>query len=393
MHVAIVGPCSPVDVAVLMNRQQATRARELPGYRGIPVSELAKSLISAGVRVTVVSTDSTISAHNVEFSGPRFRMVVQRSRVRPRDYLHDIYGAERRGMASILRDAAPDIVHAHWTYEFELAAQDSGLPHVTTAHDAPFTILRQMRDPYRTARLLVALRARPGIQTLSAVAPYLAQRWSQQMRYGRPISVIPNSIPTDALPAKRDTANHPVVLDVADAGRLKNTSTLIMAHSSVRRSIPNSELRLVGPGLGPEGATAQWAAKQGLAAGVTFVGKLSRTQLAKEYSHAWLFAHVSYEEACPMTLLEAHGAGLPIVGGVNSGGVPYLLDDGRAGWLTDVSDSRALAVTIAQLLQNGPPSIQPGATRYVEENFTPQSVTEKYLAFYERALADDRSVT
>ncbi len=393
MHVALVGPCSPVDVVGLMNRQEAPQARELPGYRGIPVSELAKNLISVGARVTVVSTDSTISAHNVEFSGPRFRMVVQRSRVRPRDYLHDIYRAERRGIASILRDVAPDIVHAHWTYEFELAAQDSGLPHVTTAHDAPFTILRRMRDPYRAARLLVALKARPGIQTLSTVAPNLAQRWSQQMRYGKPITVIPNSIPTDTLPAKSRPAKHPVVLDVADAGRLKNIPTLITAHSSVRSCVPGSELRLVGPGLGPEGATAQWAVKQGLAAGVTFVGKVSRTQLAHEYSRAWLFAHASYEEACPMTLLEAHGARLPIVGGVNSGGVPYLLDDGRAGWLTDVGDPRALASTIAHLLQNGPPAIQPGTTRYIEDNFTPQSVTEKYLAFYEGALAGDWSVS
>ena len=392
MHIALCGPMSPSGVSEMLTAEDAARAVNYPGFGGVPVYELAKGLVAYGHRVSVVTTGGSPDAAEVRFEGPQIDVYcLPRRTAGPA--IRDVYQIERRSMAEALRDAAPDIVHAHWTYEFELAAQDSGLPHVTTAHDAPFTILRRMRDPYRAARLLVALKARPGIQTLSTVAPNLAQRWSQQMRYGKPITVIPNSIPTDTLPAKSRPAKHPVVLDVADAGRLKNIPTLITAHSSVRSCVPGSELRLVGPGLGPEGATAQWAAKQGLAAGVTFVGKVSRTQLAQEYSRAWLFAHASYEEACPMTLLEAHGARLPIVGGVNSGGVPYLLDEGRAGWLTDVGDPRALASTIAHLLQNGPPAIQPGTTRYIEDNFTPQSVTEKYLAFYEGALAGDWSVS
>lgn len=385
MHVALVGPCSPADVTGLLGASDVEAALALPGYRGIPVSELAKGLVEAGHQVTVVTTDSAISAPAKEFAGPRFRLVVLRSRSRPRDYLRDFYSVERRGIAGILREAAPDIVHAHWTYEFELAAQDSGLPHVTTAHDAPFTILKQMRDPYRAARLLVALRARPGIQTLSAVAPYLAKRWRRQMRYGKPIAVIPNSIPTDALPARRHPADHPVVLEVSDAGRRKNIPTLIMAHSSVRRTVTDSELRLVGPGLGPDEAAAQWAIERGLAAGVTFVGKLSRPQLAQEYSRAWLFAHSSYEEACPMTLLEAHGARLPIVGGVNSGGVPYVLDNGRAGWLVDVGDREALAGKIAGLLANGPPSPLPGAHSYAVREFSPRAVVAAFLGLYERS--------
>lgn len=385
MHIALCGPMSPSGVSEMLTAEDAARAAHYPGFGGVPVYELAKGLVAYGHRVSVVTTGGSPDAAEVRFEGPQIDVYcLPRRSAGPA--IRDVYRIERRAMADALRGAAPDIVHAHWTYEFELAAQDSGLPHVTTAHDAPFTILRQMRDPYRAARLGVALRARPGIRHLSAVSPYLADRWRQQMRYGRAISVIPNSIPRDTFSAKRCPANHPVVLDVADAGRLKNIPSLIRAYSAVRRSVPDCELRLVGPGLGPEGVIGQWAAKQGLAAGVTFVGKLSRTQLAKEYSHAWLFAHASYEEACPMTLLEAHGAGLPIVGGANSGGVPYLLDDGRAGWLTDVSDSRALGSTIVQLIQDGPPAIPTGATRYIEENFSPQSVTDKYLALYRGVL-------
>lgn len=87
-----------------------------------------------------------------------------------------------------------------------------------------------------------------------------------------------------------------------------------------------------------------------------------------------------------MTLLEAHGAGLPIVGGVNSGGVPYVLDDGRAGWLTDVSDPRALASTLSRLIVDGPPPPPDRAVEYARKAFSPSAVAAAYMEWYVRAL-------
>jgi glycosyltransferase involved in cell wall biosynthesis len=297
--------------------------------------------------------------------------------------IRDLYRVERRTMADALRDAAPDIVHAHWTYEYELAAQDSGLPHVTTAHDAPITILRQMRDPYRAARLGVAIVARPGIRNLSAVAPYLAERWRREMAYRRPIRVIPNSIPQDALPARRDPAPHPVLLDVADSGRRKNIPGLLRAFSIVRAQRPDAELRLVGPGLGPVDPLAEESRGSGLAEGVSFLGRLGREELADEYGRAWLFVHASFEEACPMTLLEAHGAGLAIVGGRDSGGVPFVLDYGRAGTLTEVADPQAFAASILDALAEGPRGCPPPTAI---ERFAPPAVTDAYVGWYADVL-------
>ena len=162
MHVALVGPCSPVDVVDLLDGQDAVEAMQVPGHRGIPVSELSKGLVAAGHQVTVVTNDAALPSPTMEFSGRRFRIIIQRSRHRPRDYLRDLYTAERRAMAEALRAAAPDIVHAHWTYEFELAAQDPGLAHVTTARDAPWTILRHVPDAYRLARLVSPFVPAPG---------------------------------------------------------------------------------------------------------------------------------------------------------------------------------------------------------------------------------------
>lgn len=378
MHVALCGPMSPSGVAALLKPEDARRALAYPGIGGVPVYELAKGLIHAGHRVSVVTTSGSPEASAASFRGDRIEVISVRTRAAG-PAIRDLYRVERRTMADALRDCAPDIVHAHWTYEFELATQDSGLPHVTTAHDAPITILRQLRDPYRAARLGVAAVARPGIRHLSAVAPYLAERWRKEMLYRLPITVIPNSIPQDALHTGRDPAPHPILLEVADSGRRKNVAGLLRAFSIVRAQLPDAELRLVGPGLGPGDPLAEKARAEGLAEGVSFIGSLGREELAGEYGRAWLFVHASFEEACPMTLLEAHGAGLSIVGGRDSGGVPFVLDNGRAGTLTDVSEPQTFAKAILDALAGGP---KPGPPPIAIERFAPEAVAAAYVEWY-----------
>jgi glycosyltransferase involved in cell wall biosynthesis len=289
-------------------------------------------------------------------------------------------------MSDALRDAAPDIVHAHWTYEFELAAQDSTIPHVTTAHDAPITILRQLRDPYRAVRLAVAVRTRPGIRHLSTVSPYLAKRWRKEMVFRRPIEVIPNSIPTNIRPRWRRPARHPVILEVADAGKLKNVRGLLHAFASVRGAVPEAELRLVGPRLGKTEAMALWAESEGLASGVSFLGPLGRPEVAEEYGRAWLFVHASLEESFGLAILEAMASGLPVVAGRDSGGVSDVMDYGHAGWLTDVRDPRALAGAIVGLIGDGPPDPPKSAESFVVGNFSPSVVTKQYVDWYSRTI-------
>jgi glycosyltransferase involved in cell wall biosynthesis len=284
-------------------------------------------------------------------------------------------------------DARPDIVHAHWTYEYELAARDCRLPHVTTAHDAPFEILRHVRDPYRAARLLVALRARLGITDLSCVSPYLSGRWRSQMGYRRPIEVIPNVVPQDTRLVRRLPRAHPTVLDITDASELKNVKGLLRSFALVRQSIPDAELRLVGPGLAEGDDLAMWAGAAGLTSGVTFVGPTDRAGVAAELGGAWLLAHASREESFGVTVLEAVGSGLGALGSAKAGGVPYVLGDGAAGWLTDVDDPVVFARAMADLISDGPVAPPPGASLYLER-FSRDSVTASYVSWYRRVLDD-----
>ncbi len=386
MHVALVGPCSPQDVVSLLDGGDAERAARAPGYRGVPVSELAKGLVEAGHQVTVCSLDSSLERSTERYLGDGFQLLVQRARPRSRDYFRDFYAAERRGMASLLRDAAPDVVHAHWTYEFELAAQDSGLPHVTTARDAPWTILRQVPDAYRAARLAVAWRARPGIRDLVVASPYMVQAWRRQMLYKREMTVIPNMIMR--LPAGGSRKSRvPSAICVADPSPRKNIEALARSFVAVRREFASARLRVVGPELAESDALPSRLAAAGLADGIEFLGRLGREQLAAEMASAWCLVHPSLEESFGNTLVEALSLGTPVIGGRDSGAVPWVLDYGRAGDLVDVRSDVQLANALVRRFKAGPTPPPMRADELLDTRYSRETIIQLHVDAYERVSA------
>ena len=352
-RIIIVGPASPAALSSHLSGADSQRAAAIKdiggGDGGEPVSALVTALLERGFAVDLVAlTPDVTDLQHLSGPGLDVRIGPYRTRYRARDF----FAAERRAVSDLLAFASGDIVHAHWTYEFALSCERERRPVLVTAHDAPLTTLRLHRDAYRLARTILAYRARLGIRTMSAVSPYLAHRWRREMAYRRPIKVVPNI--SDGLPvaAARTTRAHPVVLDIADQGDRKNVASLIRAFSEVRRLRPNAVLRLVGPGLSPTDRLAGWARANGLDAAVEFVGPVGHSAIPYHLAEADVFAHAALEEAHPVGVCEAMHAGLPIVGGRRSGGVPWTLDEGRCGLLVDVRDPGAIAEGILRLFAN-----------------------------------------
>ena len=364
------------------------RAEEFAGFRGIPVSDLARGLILSGHEVAIV-TSAVDLQRSVEFDGPSLHLVVVPSRSRARERALDLYAAERRAIGSAARAIEADVIHAHWTYEFAWAALDDGRPTIVTAHDAPLTILRHYRNRYRAVRAVMAGIVRAKVRHLTAVSPYLAERWRRQMLYRRPIAVIPNALPAGVASIPDEQTSRPlVVLDIADSSRHKNSVGLLRAFAIARRTVPQAQLRLVGPGLGSDDAIAESARARGLDVGVTFVGPVDRTGVRDELNRASLLAHSSLEESFGLVLIEAMAAGVPVLAGHRSGGVPWVLDEGRAGVLVDVRDPDRFGAAIADMLVNPdrPRHLREVALRRVEEEFGLAHVTSLYQHVYERVI-------
>ena len=122
--------------------------------RSVPVSDLAVTLVQQGHEVTVIGIAKMRDAVLSLTSQDGVKLVYVRGRTREKLKALTFYSKERKLILEQIASIKPDVVNAHWTYEYALAAQDSGLPHVITVHDEPFEILRDFRNFYFFLRLL-----------------------------------------------------------------------------------------------------------------------------------------------------------------------------------------------------------------------------------------------
>lgn len=382
-----MGPATLQDLEYYLDRPIRSKGYPFPL---IPI--LAREYLAQGHSVVVVTTATDIDLP-LRFESGRFSLHVVNSRPRARYRAMDMFRSERLAMMRILREIDADIIHAHWTYEFALAAAHAKAgPVVATAHDSPWTILRRMPNPYRGIRAIMALWARMTVTNLTAVSPDLALKWRRQMFYRRAIEVITNPLPPVA-EGRSDPSGKAIILDIANDSRLKNVKVLLRAFARILMERPNVELRLVGAGLEPYGSLATWALKRGLSANVNFLGPLSREDVARELASASVFCHTSLEESQGVALVEAMGTGVPVIGGVDSGAVGWTLFDGKAGLLVNVKSVDAVVEALEEVLAAPLEAKQRAliAKQLVRERHDPRTIADAYLAVYDRAIAQKSS--
>ncbi|GAA1533358.1 glycosyltransferase involved in cell wall biosynthesis [Microbacterium ginsengiterrae] len=351
MHIVVAGPLNLPQLADFLSPSDGDRALQESTGNGTAPGLIVREYLKRGHRVTVVTYRQ--GEAEAEFTGPNLR-------VRRIDFSRPMWqralgrwSAEIGEVESAIRDAGADVVHSQWPYEAALAAARSGVPHLATIRDAPLTVVKSYRSPMRVIRATIAydFRLRSGKSRLSVVSPYLRDAWRHQMFDRREIDIIPNIVPLD-MTARESLATRPTILEVSDSGTRKNVRKLILAFRQVRSVIPDAELRLVGRGLDASSEIAEWAAQHGVANGVVFRGPLERDRIRAEYSRAWVHAHASREETFGNTLVEAMAAGTAVVGGRDSGAVPWVLDHGAAGELVDVEDVGSFGAALVDLLSD-----------------------------------------
>jgi glycosyltransferase involved in cell wall biosynthesis len=388
MRIAVVGPAEPRELCDLLGLERDG----IPvGLGGTPVTALVRALVNRGHFVYLVTASKSVSSPwRFRSSGLQVSVVPYRSSAKARGVT--LFRSERQALLSELARAEIDVVHAHWTYEFGWAGIADGRPCVLTTHDSPWTVLRHMPDIYRLVRLLMAIRVRLGARCVTAVSPYLARRWKRQMLYWRPIEVVPNISPalklSDVVARAGNESN--VIVDIANGSRLKNVRVLVRAFARVRESLPAARLVLVGPGLSEYGNMAAWARRRGLDDCVSFLGELSRDDVAGVLGSAALLCHPSREESQGMVFIEAMSMRRAVMGGRRSGGVAWTLFEGRAGYLTDIRRPDILAKTISDAL--GPNREKTAALalegqRLASVRYSGEVVAARYESVYSRLVA------
>jgi len=394
MHIGIA---SPLDTNLLRNLVDIPKHIQCTAV--VPyISLLIEEIVRQGHEVSVYTFSFDVDKTKV-YMGSGLKLYISPMRKRVRELGLSFYRTERLIMKEVIEGDDPEIVHAHWTYEYALAVTSTHKTHVVTAHDAPWGVLRYQMDPLRVIKLLMAYRVSFSAQHMTAVSPFTEKQWKTLMLYRGTIDIIGNGLPdkmfSNPASSERDIQSdkvHEFVLASINVGwgRRKNSRSLIQAFGEVKSIFPSASLLLFGADHGEGELAHKWAKENSLEKGIKFLGVKKHDFIMEALKRdVDLYVHPARQEQCALAILEAMSVGVPVIGGKNSGGVPWQLGYGEYGVLVDVNSPSAISEKIIEILKDKKSlqhlSIQ--AYNGCKEHFSIENVAKKYVSVYREILS------
>jgi glycosyltransferase involved in cell wall biosynthesis len=292
-----------------------------------------------------------------------------------------------RAVRRELHEIQPDIVHGQGTErDCALEAVFSGFPNVLTIHGIMRLIARVNRaTPFSFEWLAARLESFTVPRTQGVIC--ITEHTRQAVAGDRvPTWVLPNAVDDQFFEVIRAPAPEPTILCVGTICPLKNQNLLIRALDPIAAQKP---LRLVfcGAAHPADPYAREFLSLAGKRPWIEYVPWANRAGLRQHLSGADLLALPSLEDNCPMAVLEAMAAGVPVIAS-HVGGLPNLVEDGATGLLLPPNDRAGWEQAIRRLLAD-PTESQGWASAAREtamRRFHPQVVAEGHLEIYRRVL-------
>jgi glycosyltransferase involved in cell wall biosynthesis len=297
--------------------------------------------------------------------------------------------ASRSGLAAVLAEFHPDVVHLHNIYHqlspsVLRAVEEAGIPAVMTLHDyklacpsylmlagdqvcdacvdGHFThaVAKRCKGGSLPASALLAAesayqrrrRAYDPVQTFLCPSRFLADLMTRAGVYADRLQVVPNFIDAASITAKRAEGGGAIYV-----GRLspeKGVGTLVEAAGL----LPSLHVDIVGEG--PDDSALRALAERRAPGRVTFHGRLPRERvLDLVRANAVAVLPSNCNENQPMAVLEAFACGVPVVASA-LGGLPELVPD-SCGLLVPPRNPTALAEGLGAVLADPAAALSMGA--------------------------------
>jgi glycosyltransferase involved in cell wall biosynthesis len=285
-----------------------------------------------------------------------------------------------------LQEIQPDIVHGQGTERDScISAVFSGFPNVLTLHGnmrliARINRARPLSFYWLAARLEAFTIPRSnGVvcitnYTREAVASLARKTW-----------VVPNAVDASFFEIAHVPSPTIQILCVGTVDVRKNQNALIRAVDSLR---PEGKFELVFLGGARRKSaygreffelieTRPWCRYGGFA---------DRNALKQYMASASGLVLPSLEDNCPMVVLEAMAAGVPVAA-ARVGGVPDLVRHGETGLLFDPLNELSIADAMKELLENCESSMAKRAKDEAGKRFHPQIIAARHLEIYREVLS------
>ncbi|HRO30404.1 glycosyltransferase family 1 protein [Citricoccus sp.] len=173
----------------------------------------------------------------------------------------------------------------------------------------------------------------------------------------------------------------PLVVYVGRMSREKDLDALLEPMRRLRQRVPGARLAMVGSGPHVEQLRRHFDP-----AWTVFTGYMSGPELSQAYASADVFAFPSTTETLGLVALESMASGVPVVG-ARAGGVPFVIDDARTGFLVDPGDVDGWADRLGRLLADPGLRLRMGrAAREEAERHSWRAATQTLAGFYDQAI-------
>jgi glycosyltransferase involved in cell wall biosynthesis len=203
--------------------------------------------------------------------------------------------------------------------------------------------------------------------------------------FGLKAVIVPNLVDLSQFLYRQRNPLRPHLVCTRGFSPYYSVDVVVRAFVEVKNAYPEARLDLVGGG--PLEAEVRNLVADLKLTGVSFTGVASRQEIGKHYDRADIFINASWLDNMPVSIIEAYGAGTPVVT-TSPESIPYLVEHERTGLLSAVGDEKALAANVIRLLRDPALAARLAQNAYQESRkYTWDVVREQWSAVYRGLLA------
>jgi len=306
-----------------------------------------------------------------------------------RGWMRTGYQGCLRAVRKKLHELQPDIVHGQGTErDCAVSAVFSGFPNVLTIH-GNMRLVAQVNHAKLFSYYWLAARLEaftlPRSQGVVCITNYTREAVAG---LARKTWVVPNAVDGSffAVRPEINPGQPPVIVCVGHVCLRKNQNAFIRALDPLAARKP-FRLVFLGGGLPQDPYVVEFFDLLRTRPWCEHHGFVDREKLKTWLRQATLLALPSLEDNCPMTVLEAMAASVPVVA-ANVGGVPDLVADGKTGLLCDPLNAASMDGVVEKILSQPAfaRDLAVAANRQAQERFHPSVIARRHLEIYREVV-------
>jgi L-malate glycosyltransferase len=276
----------------------------------------------------------------------------------------------------------PDLIHAHfgiWAgYSAMKLSELTKIPYIVTEHSSylfekkySFIELKSLKKTYSNANYNVAVS-----DSLKKEVLKVAEKIK--------VEVINNMVDTDIFKPEDSIKKENQIISVGRLVKEKGFSVLLKAFSSLQEE--HKDIRLIIAGQGPEKENLIKLCKElGINNKVSFLEKLSPTELSELYNASLGFVLTSEVETFGIVYIEALACGIPVVA-TRCGGPEEFINP-KNGFLSEINNPEEIKTALISLIEKNNEFNPLQLHQEIKSKYSKEVITDKLIEVYKKVLS------